>query len=246
MPSDIKRTAGLLGCLAGSIPVGLKMLTYYIAGDLPKPPVSVAVPKIKDWGMLGNDRYGDCGVAGLEHGFEVDAAITNQRKHFPTAEQTIDYYLTYTSGADSGVVLADFLSYVRKHGYYGESIDAFAPVAVQDVPTLQTATFMYGFTYCGIRVTTAMQEAFGDSKPWDATACSGQVIGGHCVPIVGYDDHYLYAVTWGGIQAITYSAWHSIATEAWAVITGEFVKRNGDGRGVSLTALRNDLNMLNI
>ena len=72
-----RRQAGLLGCLPGQIPVGLREFTYYVAGDLPKPPASVAVPSVHDWGMLGNDRYGDCGIAGLQHGFEADAVITD-------------------------------------------------------------------------------------------------------------------------------------------------------------------------
>jgi hypothetical protein len=89
-----------------------------------------------------------------------------------------------------------------------------------------------------------MQQAFGAHQPWTTALLNEQIIGGHCVPIVGYDEQYLYAVTWGGVQAITYPAWHQIATEAWAVITGEFVARNGDGRGVSLAALRADLDRL--
>lgn len=240
------RVPGKLGCLPGNIPVGLKMLTYYIAGDLPKAPPSVAVPNFKDWGMLGNDRYGDCGVAGLQHGFEADATITGVREAFATDEQVIEYYLKYTNGNDSGVVLAQFLAYVRTHGYFKQSIEAFAPIAVQDVPTLQTAVFMYGFAYSGITVTSGMQRAFAENAPWDGQACSGPIIGGHCVPVVGYDDHYIYIITWGGIQRITYSAWHAIATEAWAVITGEFEAKHGDGRGVSISALKNDLYKLSI
>ena len=240
-----ERVPGKFGCLPGVIPVGLSTLTYYIAGNLPKAPPSVSVPAFGEWGMLGNDRYGDCGVAGLEHGFEVDATITGERVTFATAEQAIDYYLTYTSGADTGVVLAQFLAYVRQHGYFGQTIEAFAPVAVNDVPTLQTAVYLYGFAYSGIKVTAGMQQAFAANAPWDGAACSGPILGGHCVPIVGYDDHYLYVITWGAVQRITYSAWHSIATEAWAVITGEFEKKHGDGRGISISALKSDLNKLN-
>ena len=238
------RIAGKLGCLPGHVPVGLKNLTYYIAGDLPKAPVKVDVPAVKDWGMLGNDQYGDCGVAGIEHGFETAAIITSTSEKAPTASQCIDYYLKYTNGIDAGVVLADFLAYVKKHKYYSNSISAYAPVNAHDVPTLQTAVYMYGFVYAGITGTAGMQQAFASEQPWDGHACSGHIVGGHCIPIVGYDDHYLYAVTWGGIQKITYSAWHSISTEAWAIITGEYEKAHGDGRGVSLTALKNDLNRL--
>jgi hypothetical protein len=239
------RAIGLLGCLPGKTPVGLRDLTYYIAGDLPKPPARVEVPAFGNWGMLGNDRYGDCGVAGLDHGFEVDQTITRQHEREVSAAQAIEYYLEYTNGVDSGVVLADFLAYVHAHGYYGRTISAYAPVNVHDVPTVQTAVWLYGFAYCGITVTADMQKAFSTNSPWDMTACSGAIVGGHCVPVVGYDDQYLYCITWGGVQKITYSAWHQISTETWAVISGEFEKAHGDGRGVSISALRSDLFKLN-
>ena len=238
------RPFGKLGCLPGNVPTNLKMLTYYVAGDLPKAPVAVPVPTFSPWGMLGNDRYGDCGVAGLQHGFEADATITKTKERFATEQQTIDYYLKYTNGQDSGVVLSDFLNYVRKHGYYDQKITAYAPVATHDVPTLQTAIFMYGFAYAGITVTASMQKAFARHAAWDATACSGAIVGGHCIPVVGYDDHYLYVITWGGVQRITYSAWHNISTESWAIITSEFEAAHGDGRGVSISALKTDLNRL--
>jgi hypothetical protein len=243
--TESPRPFGMLGCLPGKIPVGLHHLTYYVAGDLPKAPAKVDVPEFGDWGMLGNDRYGDCGIAGLEHGFEVDQTITHEVEREISAAEAIEYYLDYTNGVDSGVVLADYLAHVREHGYYERTVSAYAPVAVHDIPTLQTAVWMYGFAYCGIAVTAGMQKAFGESAPWDSEACSGPILGGHCVPVVGYDDHFLYVITWGGVQAVTYSAWHSISTESWAVITGEFEARHGDGRGVSITALKNDLNKLN-
>jgi hypothetical protein len=239
------RPFGKLGCLPGKIPVGLRDITYYVAGDLPKAPPSVKMPAVANWEMLGNDRYGDCGVAGLEHGFMADANIVKARETFANADQTIAYYLKYTNGQDAGVVLADYLNYVRSHGFYKNKVSAYAPVSTNDVPTLQTAIFMYGFAYTGIAVTHEMQVAFQEHKPWTSDVCSGPIIGGHCVPLVGYDDQYLYLVTWGGIQAISYSAWHAIATEAWAIITGEFETKHGDGRGVSISTLRKDLDKLN-
>ena len=242
--SDSTRIVGKLGCLPGSIPVGLRDLTYYVAGHLPTPPAKIDPPKFGTWGMLGNDRYGDCGVAGIQHGLEADATIVKLEEQWPSDAHVIDYDLNYTGGADTGVVLSDFLRYVRTNKFYDHTISAYAPVRVQDVPTLHSAIHLYGFAYSGIKVTHGMQVAFGENKPWDNTACSGAIVGGHCVPIIGYDDQFLYCVTWGEIQKITYSAWHYIATEAWAVISGEFEKAHGNGRGVSITALQQDLNKL--
>lgn len=238
------RPVGKLGCLPGAIPTGLRTLTYYVAGDLPKPPAKVETPDVGEWGMLGNDRYGDCGVAGIQHGLMADAKITSTAKHFPSEKQVIDYYLKFTRGDDSGVVLHDLLAHIRDHKFYDETIEAYAPFSINDVPTLQTAIWLYGFAYVGITVTSAMQKAFGADDPWDAKAVDGEVVGGHCVPIVGYDDQFLYCVTWGAIQRITYPAWHTMASEAWAIISGEFVGRHGNGRGVDIDALRADLNRL--
>ncbi len=112
---------------------------------------------------------------------------------------------------------------------------------MHDVPTLQLAVFMYGGAYSGIRVTRAMQQASLANQPWTTELLASPIVGGHCIPIVGYDDLYVYAVTWGLVQPITYSMLHAILTESWAAITGEFVARNGDGRGVSLEALEADL-----
>lgn len=235
------------GRLPGQVPVGLRDLTYYAAGPLPKPPASVAVPAVAAWGMLGNDTYGDCGVAGLEHGFETAAADTAQPETFPSDQQCVEYYLTYTGGQDSGVVLSQFLAYVRQDGYYGHSVQAYAPVAVHDIPTLQFAVDAYDFAYTGINVTQAMMNAVQGNPPWPAWTLQdtqGDVIGGHCVPIVAYDDQFLTVVTWGQAQQITYPAWHAMSDEAWAVLVGEDVTAKADGHGISLPALEADLNKL--
>lgn len=235
-----------LGKRAALIPAGVHDLTYYAAGPLPKAPASVAVPDVADWGMLGNDRVGDCGVAGLEHGFMIDAAITHRAEPEASDQQAVDYYFAYTGGQDSGVVLSQYLAYVRRKGYYGHSIKAFAPVAVHDVPTLHTAIDLFGFAYTGIAVTQAMMDAFQAGQPWTPESLQGQVIGGHCIPLAGYDSQHIYAITWGRVQPIAYPAWHYMSDEAWAVITGEFVARNGDGRGIALSALEADLNRLDL
>ena len=238
------RTPGMFGRLPGKVPVGLRDLTYYTAGPLPKAPSTVAVPDVSTWMMLGNDTAGDCGVAGLEHVFMADAAVVQEHESFPDTQQALDYYFAFTGGQDTGVVLSDYLAHVRSNPYYGHRVTAFAPVNVHDVPTLQFAVWAYGAAYCGIVVTQTMQRAFANHQPWETSTLDGPIAGGHCVPIVGYDDQYVTIVTWGQVQAITYPAWHLMSSEAWSVLTGELVARLGDGRGITLTALRADLDRL--
>jgi len=247
------RSSVKFGRLPAAIPVGLRFLPHYTAGDLPPAPAKVLVPDpppssdSTPWGMDGNDQYGDCGVAGINHGFMATATISAETETFPTADQVVSYYLNYTGGQDDGVVLSAFLAKVRQFsdGFYGHTISGYAPVAVHDVPTLNFAIWAYGFAYTGVKVTQAMMDGFQAGKPWELGDTRSPVLGGHCVPIVGYDSRYLYAVTWGQVQPISYSAWHYISDEAWAVITGEFVSKGGDTRGVSLDALNSDLSKVN-
>ena len=232
------------GRLPGVVPAGLRDLTYYAAGPLPQAPASVEVPSVADWNVLGNDTYGDCGVAGLEHGFMAAAADTGEHENFPDDQQCVDYYLTYTGGQDSGVILSDYLAYVRRNGYYGHQVAAYAPVTIHDVPTLQFAAWAYDFAYLGINVTQPMMDAFDAGQPWTSSNAQGEVLGGHCVPVVGYDSTWLYVVTWGKVQQLAYPAWHQIADEAWAVIVGEDVSAGSDGHGLNLAALQSDLGRL--
>lgn len=243
-----------LGRLPGKIPVGLHDLTYYAAGPLPAPPASVAVPTVPEqsdgtpWGMDSNDTLGCCGVAGVNHGLMATAADTKETETFATDKQVASYYMTYTGGQDSGVVLSDFLAYVHKKKFYKHTISAYAPVAVHDVPTLQFCVDAYDFAYTGITVTNDMMNAVqGSNGPWEWTAADlgGGAAGGHCIPVIGYDSAWLYAVTWGNIIKIAYPAWHQMAEEAWAVLPGELTKAGDDGHGINLAALKADLKNLN-
>lgn len=235
-----------LGKLPAKFPGNLNDLTYYVAGALPTPPVHVLIPNVPKWDMLGNDKYGDCGPAGFIHGCQTDAADTKQVEQWPTSQEVIDGYLSYTGGQDVGVVLSDFLTYTHKQpkGFCGHTVSAFAPINFTDIKTLHTAIWIFDFIYTGITVTKAMMRAAMTGQPWTLAHINSPVVGGHCVPIVAYDDQWLYVITWGTIQKISYPMWHQVADEAWAVITGEFVKAGGDWHGISLKAIQSDLNKL--
>jgi hypothetical protein len=236
-------TPRLYGKLPAVFPAIIKDIEHYFAGDLPKAPAKVDVTPDVPWGMDGNADYGDCGVAGIKHGFQNAALVTSEKESFPTDQQVVDYYLKYTGGQDNGVVLSDFLKYVETNKFYDHTVSAYAPVNFKDIPNLQFAIWAYTFAYTGIVVTPAMQDAFSNGQPWTLDVCLGQPEGGHCIPLVGYDSQYLYAVTWGAVQPIAYSAWAHIADESWAVITGEVA--NGDAHGLNLQALQSDISKLN-
>lgn len=241
-------TSFKFGRQPAQIPAALHDLTYYAAGPLPAAPASVAVPNVADWGMLSNDTLGSCGAAGIVHDFMAAAADTSEHEAFPTAEQVAKYYLRYDGGQDNGVVLSDFLAYVRKHGFNGHKISAYAPVAVHDVNTLQFAINAYDCAYVGITVTQAMMDEVQRADAgwtWMLAETEGEPIGGHCIILAGYDSQWLYGITWGQVIRIAYPAWHRMSDEAWAVLPAEITKAKADGHGISLAALQADLSKLN-
>lgn len=249
---------GLYGRCPALIPAGIRDLTYYAAGALPKPPAKVAVPVVPSpgdgtaWGSDGNDRYGDCGVAGFAHGTMADVAVLSLKGYRTpdyvqaTADQCVSYYLSYTDGADNGVVLSQFLAHVKNqgNGFYGQTVKAYAPVSIQDIPTLQFTIDAFGFAYTGIVVTQAMEQAFENGQPWTMETLNSPVAGGHCIILAGYDSQYLYGITWGSIVRIAYPAWHGMADEAWAVIMRSQMDAGNDGRGINVTALEADISKL--
>jgi hypothetical protein len=245
-----------LGRRPALIPAGLRDLTYYAAGPLPAAPASVAIPQVADWNLLGNgpdpalpeypQGLGDCGVAGLQHGFMAAAADTGSTGTFPDSGQAASYYMTYDDGQDNGVVLSAYLRYVQQNGYYGLEVEAYAPVAVQDVNTLRFAINAYDFAYLGITVTQAMMDATQGPAPWTWTLeeAGGEQLGGHCIIACGYDSNWIYCVTWGEIVRVAYPAWAQIGDEAWAVLTGEISSAGTDGHGLNLAALKADISKL--
>lgn len=239
-------TSFKLGRKPALIPAKLGYLTDYVAGPLPAPPASVAVPTVADWNMDMNDSLGDCGVAGIDHLFKAAAGDTKEAESFPTAKQVGKYYETYTGGQDDGVVLSDFLAYVRKEKFYKHTVSAYAPVAVHDVPTLQFVIDAYDSAYVGITVSNDMMAAVQGDGPWEWTAkdLGGGAAGGHCIILAGFDSQWIYGITWGQVIKIAYPAWHRMSDEAWAVLPGEITTAKADGHGINLAALQADLSLL--
>ena len=247
-----------LGRLPAQIPAGLRDLTYYSAGPLPKAPASVAIPPVEAWGLDGNgpdpsctvapEGVGDCGVAALNHYAMAAAADTGEAETFPDADQVVDFYLQFTGGQDSGVVLSQFLAYVRQNGFCGHTVTAYAPVAVSDVPTLTFVIDAYDAAYAGITVSQGMMDAAEGPGPWTWTleSVQGAKLGGHAIVLVAYDSNWLYGITWGQVVRIAYPAWHQMGDEAWALLSGEVSSAGTDGHGINRAALLADLSGLDM
>jgi hypothetical protein len=222
-------------------------LASYATQPLPPPATSVAVPgsNQSNWGMDGNDQWGDCTIAGVDHVIEADSTIVSSTYSAPALDDIKKTYFGLTGGPDSGLVIADVLKAWQAPGLFSNKLSAYAPVNPRNTTALQQCIEWFGAAYVGVNLPATADAQFktDGTGTWDltGTAEDHKIEGGHCIVLVGYDSAKLYAVTWGAIVGITYAWWTQYADEAWATITQAFVDRGGDARGLDLATLQADL-----
>jgi hypothetical protein len=243
--TEENRKIGLLGKLEPKIPTGLNMLANYLTSPLPDAPETVSVPSVQNWDMLGNDRYGDCTFAGMVHAFMATASEENGTETFPTTDETVAAYLSYTNGQDQGAVESDLLQTWKNTTILGRELLGYAPVPVSNLDEVKQVINTFGVCYIGIRVPASCETQFQKHEPWalTGTPADDQILGGHCIILVGYDTEYFYAVTWGSVQKIEYNWLTQYMDEAWALITPE-IGNKGSYNGLNLDQLKKDIEAL--
>jgi hypothetical protein len=231
-----------LGRLPARQLFGLGDLADYALGKIPAPPTSAHYGHlVKDYPMDGNDQYGDCTIAAAAHCLQTfNAEVRNLTVSIPTEAECVSTYFQLTGGPDSGLVESDVLSTWKNKGLWSHKIQAYVPVKTGSIKEIHQATAFYGACYLGVQMTDQGETEFGNNEPWTV---GGSVIGGHAIPIVGYDSNLVYVVTWGKIWAVTYPALEAYLEEAWAVIAPEFVTV-GKGPLLDLPQLEADLSAI--
>lgn len=237
----------------------LLRLEKYLPALPPLPPGRLWSNKgVTDWGMMLNDKCGDCTIAGRGH---HELLRTNLAGHpqRPTDEQVLlDYiavtglegaaYNPVTGANDNGCVMEDVLDYYLKSGQIGAYV-SFDP---HNLYHLRFVIDAFEGAYVGVALPIACQT----QEVWDVADISltGDSApgswGGHCVILCDYGPHSFRCVTWGGLKLMTRRWWWAYADpqiggEAYAVLSREMM--NGTAKtpsGFNLEALAADLKAL--
>lgn len=205
-------------------------LTRVLHPELPPPPASAdwlsPVPS-GTWGMLGNDRVGDCTCAGVGHLRIGDVFVNQGAKLNVTTDETLAFYSAITgydpaqtdpetgeNPTDTGALCQDVLNYWRKNGFKGEKIVAFAKVDISDLEQVKQAIHEFGQIYIGLDVTDAAMRQTNEGETWDVVR-GARDLGGHCVTGGAYDEEGMTVVTWGQLQKMTWAFFRRQGREAW-------------------------------
>jgi hypothetical protein len=224
-----------------------------LTGALAPPPASADwYSEVAGWPMYLNDQLGDCTCSSTGHIIESASRYgEGDTLEVPQSAILAEYervggYVPGDPSTDNGAVIQDVLADWRKTGVGGHKCLVYAQVNISDLEEVRQAIDLFGVADLGITVTQGMMDAFNDGQPW--TDASGQSLGGHCVPAVGYDASNVYVVTWGAVQAMSWTCFTQATDEAWIAVTPEWVdmasKTPADPLGVDLYGLGEDLSEL--
>lgn len=201
------------------------------------PPVFGHGKSFSDWGMLGNDEYGDCVFAGGGHETMLidNLASPGAKTGFEavkfTPENALDDYGAVTGfnpktgEGDNGTEPRAALQYRVKTGLVDASgkrhkIAAYVAVPLK-ISTILEATFIFDAVGIGFEFPGPAMEQFNKGEPWSVVE-GAKIEGGHYVPIVGRPAAgELAVITWAKRQVMSEAFFSKYVDEAWAFITEE-------------------------
>ena len=210
-----------------------------------------------DWGMLGNDRYGDCVWAGAAH----EHMLINKVVHHvdvPFDDNSVlgDYsactgFDPNDPSTDNGTDVHVALSYRRKTGIADSNskrhqIGAYVSLDPKNWQHLEQAAYIFGVVGIGIEFPASAMDQFNSGEPWDVVP-GAKIEGGHYIPTVGslQASNQVTVLTWGKHQVMTQAFYEQYNDEAWVYITQEELSGNGTGlHGFDVAKLNSYLSAL--
>lgn len=168
------------------------------------------------WLKAGNDQYGNCVVATASH-MLLNWRANELDRHDPIADTAV-IDLSREMGALNGYMILDRLKWWRRDGMWASKIWAYLQIPHRDPAYHRFAINAFGASDIGL----ALPSAWQTEAVWDVGSGRRYRPGSwglHSVPLVGYDEHAAYCVTWGAIQTITWNAVKAYCDEAWAVLS---------------------------
>ena len=237
--------------------VTFKLAAYLLKPKLPTPPKVFGYQGLigSQWGVLGNDKYGDCVWAGAAHetmlwNKEVDKTVTFDNTHVLRDYAAVTGFTPDDPSTDNGTDMQVAASYRRKTGVADakgarHAVKAYLALKPGDADQLALAMFLFGAVGVGFKFPATAMDQFNAGKPW--TVVSGAKIdGGHYVPAVGRDARgNIVVVTWGKIQLMTPKFYKKYCDEVVGYVSQEALDSAGRSReGFDLAQLEADLNAL--
>lgn len=238
----------------------LRKLRCYLGatapGGLALPPVPANCERgsaVASWPMLENDQVGDCTIAAVGHAVQLLTAVAGRMRVMSDEEALAGYeafgYRPGDPGTDQGANAADVLRRWTGPGFAcggaEDLLGGFCSIDPAKPAEVRAGVAWLGVVYAGIELPIAAQSP----DVWDAPAAAADLVGdyapgswgGHAVPIVGYGPGGVTCVTWGALKQITWRFWAAYASEAYGLLSRDFVTGAGSAAAVDWDQLEADM-----
>lgn len=239
----------------GKLPARLDSVKFKLrnyAAVLPTPPTTFFKAQVTDWGMLGNDQYGDCVWAGAAHetmqwNLEAKRAVRFTNQDVLSDYSAVTGFNPNDPNSDQGTDMQVAASYRRKTGVKAEDgrhkVLAYLALNLGDELQLKQAIYLFNGVGIGFQFPDYAMDEFNNSESWHLKS-GGTIDGGHYVPAIGYSSRYIYVVTWGKVQKMTWGFYKRYMDEGLVYLTSEFLVNGMSPAGFDIDQLKTDLEAL--
>lgn len=205
--------------------------------------------QVTDWGLYGNDQYGDCGPVSVANQRKQVTRYLTGREQSPTQADVFDLYRRSgnpnfdpaTGADDNGVDMQTMLEAVHTGGIAGTKCVGFAKIDTSNLDEVHAAIAIFGSVLLGVNLQVAQQAQTGQHL-WEYTPGS-PVWGGHAVLAGSYTANPgadVAVITWADTVTTTDPFWTRQVEEAWVVIWPEHLGTVEFQTGVDMAALASD------
>ena len=175
----------------------------------------------------------------------------------PTTKDTLDLYSRVTgydpnakpdahgkNPTDKGTDMDELCDWLEKNLFMGDKQMKHVHLDPNNLAHIKWGVILCGTFKAGVRLPSNAERQFDAHTPWDVSFFS-YVEGGHDIPIIGYDRDYLYCVTWGRIQPMTWRWFHKYCDIAIVTLNPEWLRKAGVApSGFKADQLMADMNHL--
>jgi len=202
---------------------------YTALAPMPPPPARFDWSvRVANWPMYANDRVGDCTTAAIGHMIQLWTAgiVTLSEEEVLAAYAAVSGYNPDDPNSDQGAAMLDVLMWWYHQGMPSpappvgrDRLDGYAALRAGDDVELRQAIVAFGGVYAGLAMPLSAQS----QDVWSDVGDAPGSWGGHCVPLVGYNETGPICVTWGAVKQMEWDFWRVYGDEAYALLSRDFL-----------------------
>lgn len=224
--------------------------SYIDKPKLPKIPKSYGYSRgIRYWGMMGNDKIGDCTAAMEAHAVMCWTNATS-KFYIPTDKEVVDFYSSVTGyngteASDTGAALLDVEKAMRNIGLGGHRQGAFTAIQPKNIDHIKLALYIFGCVKIGVQ----LPDTCFDQAVWHIPTNPGwsdlpNPNSGHAILLTDYDQKFVKVITWGEPKYATWEWIEACMDEGYVGLSKDFLMGKKSPAGFDIANLNADLKLI--